>query len=116
MLSIKFSPETVIMLPFAICLDMVGIVLFCCGIDDFGMTDILGITIVDGWLFFRGNQRAGKTKGRRETMSGISDSLKKLFTDKNFKFITPTFLELIPYVGALPFWTISVIFNLNEED
>ena len=115
MLSIKFSPETVTMLPFAICLDMIGIALLCCGLDDGGMTDMIGIAIIDGWLFFRGNPRAGTTKGRRESMAGIADTLKKFFTDKNFKFITPTFLELIPYVGALPFWTISVILNLSEE-
>ncbi|MDD5098395.1 MAG: hypothetical protein PHD31_01600 [Candidatus Pacebacteria bacterium] len=109
MLHIKFSPEALFMLPFAIGLDLVGIILICFGLDDFGITDILGIMFINVWLLMRGKKPVSSQRKK-----GVTNNLKKAFTHKWGKFALPTFTELIPYVGALPMWTLSVLSNLDE--
>ncbi|MFA5071822.1 MAG: hypothetical protein WC511_05690 [Candidatus Pacearchaeota archaeon] len=111
MFNIKFTPETFFMLPFALGLDLIGIILVCFGLDDFGMTDMIGIGFINMWLILRGRQVLHK-QGRK----GAISSIKNLFTGKTSKFFAAPFLELIPYLGCLPFWTISVLLNLNEEE
>jgi hypothetical protein len=114
MFNLKFTPEAFFMLPFAIMLDLSGIILLCFGLDDFGITDALGIGFINGWLLLRGkktNNNAG-SQGKKGAMS----SFKKAFTGKTSKFIIPSFAELIPYLGSLPFWTISVFLNLTEDE
>lgn len=116
MLNIKFTPETIVMLPFALGLDIIGIVLICFGLDDFGITDIIGIMIIDSWLLYRGDSRSGNTKGRQAAINKASDMVTKLFKGKQTKFLIPALLELIPYLGSLfPFWTISVVLNLSKD-
>ena len=110
MFNIKFTPETFFMLPFALGLDLIGIILVCFGLDDFGITDVIGIAFINTWLLLRGKQVIHK-QGKKGAINGA----KKLFTGKTSKFFTASLLELIPYLGWLPFWTISVIFNLQEE-
>ncbi|MFZ2390541.1 MAG: hypothetical protein WAW15_01855 [Minisyncoccales bacterium] len=110
MFNIKFTPETFFMLPFALGLDLIGILLVLCGLDDFGVTDVIGIAFINTWLLLRGKQ-VMHSQGKKGAMS----SAKKFFTGKTSKFFAGPFLELIPYLGCLPFWTISVIFNLQEE-
>lgn len=111
MFNIKFTPETFFMLPFAMGLDLIGIILVCFGLDDFGMTDMIGIAFINTWLILRGKQVMHK-QGRK----GAVGSAQKIFTGKTSKFFAAPFLELIPYLGSLiPFWTVSVIFNLEEE-
>jgi len=101
----KFSPETLLMLPLAVGIDLVSIILICFGLDDFGLLDIIGIVFIGGWLFFRKGKIVEKKKG----------FLKRIFTGKFSKFLTPIFGEGIPYLGILPFWTLSVYYNLLEE-
>ncbi|MFZ3057556.1 MAG: hypothetical protein WA092_00770 [Minisyncoccales bacterium] len=110
MFNIKFTPETFFMLPFALGLDLIGIILVCFGLDDFGITDVIGIAFINTWLLLRGKQVVHK-QGKK----GAISSIKNVFTEKTSKFFAAPFLELIPYVGCLPFWTISVILNLDEE-
>jgi hypothetical protein len=110
MFNIKFTPETFFMLPFALGLDMIGIILVCFGLDDFGTTDIIGIGFINIWLILRGRRVLHK-QGRKGAISNI----KNVFTGKTSKFFAAPFLELIPYLGCLPFWTISVLLNLEEE-
>jgi hypothetical protein len=109
-INIKFTPEAFFMIPFALGLDLAGIILFCFGGDDLGILDALGIVFIGFWLLLRGkNNSLGKDK------KGAINSIKKFFTGKTSKFIVPAFGELIPYIGAIPFWTISVLLNLSEE-
>ena len=110
MFNIKFTPETFFILPFALGLDLIGILLICCGLDDFGITDIIGIAFLNTWLLLRGKQVI-----HRQGKKGAISSIKNVFTEKTSKFFAAPFLELIPYVGCLPFWTISVLLNLEEE-
>ncbi|MFA5729807.1 MAG: hypothetical protein WC938_01045 [Candidatus Paceibacterota bacterium] len=110
MFNIKFTPETFFMLPFAIGLDLIGILLVLCGLDDLGVTDVIGIAFINTWLILRGKQVIHK-QGKK----GSINDAKKFFTGKTSKFFGAPLLELVPYLGCLPFWTISVIFNLQEE-
>ena len=108
MLKLKLSPATVIMLPLAIGLDVIGIVLLCFGLDDCGITDTIGIVFIDTWLYFQGRK---VVKGNR----GLSGFFKNLFTGNVTKYIVPTAVELTPYLGALPMWTWSVLANLSQD-
>jgi len=110
MFGIKFTPESFIMIPLAVGLDLVGIILVCFGLDDFGMTDMIGIATIDLWLIIR-NKKQKKQGGK-----GVINNLRKLFTGDLTKIATPTLGEIIPYVGALPFWTLSVLFNLTDTE
>ena len=109
MLNIRFSPESLCMLSLAIMVDLGGIVLLCIGLDDFGLLDIVGIFFINGWLLMRGDK--SMSHGKR----GYIKQFKSIFTNKYLKFALPTFIEIIPYLGWLPMWTISVLCNLDQE-
>jgi len=111
MLGLKFTPETFFMLPFAILLDIVGVIIFCFYLDDFGITDMIGIAIINSWLILR-NKKPRNESGKK----GAIQDLRKIFTGKQSKFITPVLGEIIPYLGVLPFWTLSVYFNLTDTE
>lgn len=111
LLDFKFTPEAFFMLPLALFLDVFGIILFCFGLDDFGMTDVIGITTINFWLILR-NKKPKNDLGRK----GALDSVRKVFTGKYTKIAVPMFGELIPYLGVLPFWTLSVLFNLTDTE
>lgn len=111
MFGIKFTPESFIMIPLALGLDLAGIILVCFGLDDFGMTDMIGIVTIDLWLIIRNKKQKNQQGGK-----GVINNLRKLFTGDLTKIAAPTFGELIPYVGALPFWTLSVLFNLTDTE
>ncbi|MDD2496345.1 MAG: hypothetical protein PHE29_14295 [Tissierellia bacterium] len=116
MLNLKLNPETIIMLPFAVFIDGIGIILICFGLDDMGITDIIGIIFINGQLFFRGEKRVD-IKSVKKRAKNIMTFIKKLFTQKPFKFFTSAVLEMIPYLGSLlPFWTIAVLLNLTNEE
>jgi hypothetical protein len=106
------SPEGILMMGVAITLDLVGLVINLCALDDLGMLDIFGIIIICGWMLFR-------SQGKRVTASAKAQQkaqkwLTKLFRGKWSKFLTPIIGEIIPYVGALPCWTLAVFFEVTE--
>lgn len=107
---IKFNPESLCMIVLAGALDLTGVVLLLCGIDDFGMTDMIGIAYINTWLIIRGIEPTHK-QGKK----GMIKNFKSLFTHKQMKFLLPTFTEIIPYLGALPMWTLSVLCNLDKD-
>jgi hypothetical protein len=108
MFSIKFSPETLIMVPFALMIDIVGIIILCCGLDDCGVLDIVWIIFSTPWLILRGNKSPSKK-------SGIWGWFQGVFTGKWSRYLTPDLGGLVPYVGnIIPFRTISVLFNLQD--
>ncbi|MDI6591546.1 MAG: hypothetical protein QME61_01205 [Patescibacteria group bacterium] len=100
-----FSAETFLILPLAIGIDLISIILLLFGLDDFGLLDIIGFIFIGTWLFFR----RGKIPTRRGSF------LRRIFTGRWNKFLTPFFGEIIPYLGVLPFWSLSVYFNLTQE-
>lgn len=112
MFNLKFSPELIFMLPFALALDVAGL-LIASGIgDDYGMVDIIGIVFIFSWLIIRGKKRPS-LQGKKGPMG----FLRKIFTGKWSKFITPAIGELTPVVGSVGFfWTASVLFTLTEAE
>jgi hypothetical protein len=107
MFDIKFTPEAFFILPIAIMLDLIGIVLVCFMLDDFTLTDILGFVVFTPWLLLKGK------KPLKEGKKGWLDKFKNFCKGKNSRLIVP-FLEVVPYLGCLPFWTILAISNLEE--
>jgi len=105
-----FSPEAVIMLPLAILLDLIGVILICFGLDDFGITDIFGILLFGSWMYFRSQTIAVPEKLKKRAETG----LRKLFRGPWKRFLTPIIGEVIPYVGVLPMWTLAVYYELTS--
>jgi len=99
------TPETITILPLAIAFDLAAVVLLLFGMDDWGIIDVLGTIFIGTWLFFR--------KGK--PIKNKKDKIRQLFTSKQGRFLTPILGEFIPYLGVLPFWTLSVYFNLTDE-
>lgn len=112
-----FSPAGVIMLPVAAILDLIGIVLICFGLDDFGITDIIGTVLIGGWMYFRSGTIIVSESAKKRAQGW----LRNLFRGKGGskgrmgKFLTPFVFEIIPYVGALPCWTLAVYFELTSQ-
>ncbi|MDD3170178.1 MAG: hypothetical protein WC410_00830 [Candidatus Paceibacterota bacterium] len=99
MLNLKFSPETVIMLTFALTIDIIGIILVCFGLDDLGTLDIVSTVIIGGWMLFRKGQ-----------MVNIRTQRKQLI-----RFLTGMGIEITPYLGALPAVTVVTLLTLSEN-
>lgn len=130
-LEVFFSPEGLIILPFAVLVDLIGIVLVCFGLDDFWITDIIAWMLIGGWSFFRSQIipspeaepidvsriRKGKadikkqiqeTKKISQEVQEAQKSMKAAKWAKRIKW-----LEFIPYVGCLPLWTVSVYMTIK---
>ena len=118
------------MLPFAVFIDLIGIILVFFLLDDFWITDIVAWTFIGGWSFFRSQitpdsggettqipssggkkELAGKIKEVRRTAEQTKKARRTARLAKWGKRIK--WLEFIPYVGALPFWTISVYMTIK---
>jgi len=103
------------MLPIAFFLDLCGLAIVVFGLDDLGLLDIIGIFIFFPWLLIRG-ERLPSLAGSRSGARIKKEFLRKLFKNKHLKFLTPLIGEITPWVGGLGFfWTLSVLFNLEEE-
>ena len=118
-------------MPFAVFIDLIGIVLVCFGLDDFWITDIIAWVFLGGWSFFRSQIipvqgaepidisqiRKGKAdlKNKLQEAKRISEETKK--AQKGAKAAKwgkrIKWLEFIPYVGALPLWSVSVYMTIK---
>ncbi|MCK4473976.1 hypothetical protein KAU40_01795 [Candidatus Parcubacteria bacterium] len=106
------STEGIAILPIAIILDITGMILLCVGLDDFFLTDIIGIIFIGGWLWLRTGKITETPKRKRGLFK--MDFLRKLFRGKYKRFLTPFIGEVIFYLGAFPFWSLAVYFELTE--
>jgi hypothetical protein len=110
--SALISPEGVAMMFVAGILDIIGVI--CLILDIFfgigeipsWISDGIGIIFISGWMFLR--------SGRVEAPERAQRGLRKLFRGKWKRFLTPIIGEVTPFVGALPFWTLSVYFELTS--
>lgn len=106
-----FGPEGMIMMPIAIILDLVGIILIIFGLDDFFITDIIGIIFISTWMFIRSGAVAVPERMQKRTQGRVAN----LFRGSKWrKFLTPVIGELIPYVGAFPCWTLAVYYEITS--
>ena len=106
---ILFSPEALVMLSFAIIIDLIGFALFCFALDDFWILDIIGLFVIGTWMIFRtGNITA--TRALKKKVGGKIG--KKIFKRLGLTFLT----EITPWVGGLiPAWTLAVYFELKNN-
>lgn len=104
----KSTPESIMILPLAVLIDLAGIVIVLFGADDFGILDTIGIFTIGAWQVFK----TGKISVPGARKGGF---LKKIFTGKWSKFFVTWGGELIPYVGWLPFWTWAVYYQLIQQ-
>lgn len=103
-----FGPS-IIMLFLAMAIDAIGLALLLFALDDFFITDVIGIIFIGGWSWFR----SGTVQMTRGAASKVGKAGKMV---KRLKWLRPLMIvgELIPYVGALPCWTILVYFELKS--
>jgi len=101
MLGIRIDPETILMLPFALIIDLISIVLLFFGLDDFGVTDTVAMLTLGMWLQFR---------------KGLDIKISKKDSKRIMRFLVSIIGEYIPYLGALPFWTVMVLLTLRESN
>lgn len=102
---VLFSPEGFLMLTLAVIIDLAGLVEFIpvMGTVISFIADLTGIIFIGGWIFFR-SQTVTVTKRAAVRATRILRWVRPL------TFI----LELIPFVGILPLWTILVYFELQQ--
>lgn len=105
----KSTPESVLILPIAVFIDLIGVVLILFGLDDFGLLDSVGIAIIGTWQLFK----AGRITAPPVKKGGF---LRKVFSGKWSKFFVTWGGEIIPYFGWLPFWSWAVYFQLINQD
>jgi hypothetical protein len=103
------KPAGFIFMPLAILLDLTGIILLCFGLDDFWITDIIGLITIGFWTYFN-SQTAKVTHGAKERLTKLTKTARRL------RWLRPLLiiLEFIPYVGAAPCWIIIVYFELQN--
>ena len=141
-MSSLFSPEGVLMLFLAVLLDLIGII--CLILDAaYGIGEVLsyipdgiGILFFGGWTLMR-SLASGQTieEAKEKTSETISDiketgdkrreairKRKKMLkkgvkkgAKRGLRFGLAALGELIPFLGALPFWTIFVFLELKND-
>lgn len=105
------SPEAVIMLPFALFLDIIGIILNIL-LDLNIITDIIGMAIIGLWALNRSGDISmimQRSKGKSGTAAEITKQILK-------KFGTTFLIKIIPEVGSFfSFWTYRVYKELKNS-
>lgn len=103
------SPEAFVLFPLAIFLDILGF------FDSISFApDILGTLLIGGWIFLR-----SLVKGTRPTLKVTTQASRRINQAikiaKKLRWLRPLFylLEFVPVVGAFPWWTILVYFELK---
>ncbi len=85
--------------------------------------DIIGIVFFGSWMLIRGQEGGIKdttkqVSDKKQTMKKTQKAMKKMAkkgTKKGLRFGLSSLGELIPLLGALPFWTIFVILELKQD-
>jgi len=113
-----------VMLIIALTIDILGIVLICFGLDDFGILDIIGLVIFGTWVFVRsGGEKNLKDQKSLSTTKEKSAAIKKQGTTLlkrlgrvGLRAGIISIFEFIPYVGAILFgWTIVVAIEFFSD-
>jgi len=122
------SPEGVIFLPFAILLDLIGIILIIFALDDFFILDIIGATTIGIWIFSKTGVAPSAPESTGQKAENIAKKSQKAVekveklaakAGKSGRWLKPILCslgEVIPYLGAIPFWTYLVYKTLTDND
>jgi hypothetical protein len=90
------------MFPIALFLDLGGFVILCCGLDDLGILDIIGLFFLGSLMYLR--------SGTITTTSRAKKIASKLFKRIGLAFL----IEIIPFLGNIaPCWTLAVYYELR---
>jgi hypothetical protein len=128
------SPEGVTMVSLAVMLDILGIICLILwlaagigGILSY-IPDIIGIFFFGFWMVMRSQEEKTYKETRTEVAGEVAEHHRKVQTAKKalkkgakraskrgFKFLLAMLGELIPLLGALPFWTMFVVSELREK-
>jgi hypothetical protein len=128
------SPEGVTMVSLAVMLDILGILCLILwlaagvgGILSY-IPDIIGIFFFGFWMFMRSQEDKTYKETRTEVAGEVAEHHRKVQTAKKvfkkgakragkrgFRFLLAMLGELIPLLGALPFWTMFVVSELREK-
>ena len=103
------SPEGFMLMLIAGTIDGIGFVLFFFGLDDFGVTDFAAYSTIGLWILMRGGGFKKPTTTAGEAAEKAAKIAKRLKWFRLAAFIG----ELIPYIGALPLWTLLVYAELQ---
>lgn len=90
--------------------------------------DIIGIFFFGFWIFIRSQEEKTYKETRKEVAGEVAEHKRKIQAAKKafkkgakraskrgFKFLFAMVGELVPLLGALPFWTIFVLLELKGE-
>ena len=128
------SPEGVVMVSLAVMLDILGILCLILWLA-FGIggilsyiPDMIGIFFFGFWMLMRSQENKTYKEARGEVAGEVAEHHRKVQTAKKafkkgakrasksgLKFFAAMIGELIPLLGALPFWTIFVVSELKEK-
>lgn len=97
------SPEGIMMMLIAIALDAPSIILLVFGLDDFFILDIVAVITIGLWFFLR-----SFSVEATDEMTKLGRRIRTL------RFFLSLFGELIPYIGALPLWTLFTYLELKS--
>ena len=101
-----FTPYGIILFIIAGLLDIAGLILLCFGLDDFWISDLIGLIFIGG-LMAIGPGRITVTKGAQKL---VKKGAKKLLKRLGLAVLG----EIIPYFGGVaPCWTLAVYFHLR---
>ena len=103
-----FSPDAVLMLALAAILDIIGYILIYFGLDDFWITDAIGVISIGGWMFFRTGHVTITKKGKKM----IQKTGRKIAKRLGLSFL----VEIIPWLGDVsPSWFLAVYFEIKNN-
>ncbi len=124
------SPEGIIMLPFAILLDIAGVIFLVLdiayGIGEIPswISDVIGLIFFGIWILIRSQSMAEieglkeKVIERREVKKGAVKAFRrmgKIAGRRGLKFAISVIGEILPVIGGLPFWTWMVWSELTTS-
>jgi hypothetical protein len=96
-ISLRMSPELILLLPIAIMADAAGLILLCFGLDDFGLLDLVLDPLFLIWIALRKKDPT-------------------VFKKILFRALGYETLELIPYVSDIfPGYTLLVIMTVMDS-
>lgn len=125
------SPEGIIMLPFAILLDIAGVIFLVLdiayGIGEIPswISDVIGLIFFGLWILIRSQSMARvkelkeKVVERREVRKRavkVARRMGKIAGRRGLKFAISVIGEILPIIGALPFWTWMVWSELTTSE
>jgi len=123
------SPEGIIMLPFAILLDIAGVIFLILDIA-YGIGEIpswisdgIGLIFFGLWLLVRSQTRPKElvekvVERRRATKKAVKAvrRIGKIAGKRGLKFAISVIGEILPVIGGLPFWTWMVWSELMSSE